>query len=91
MLYALLFVVVSAVLAGVWLWRHPRPTPSPVEPRIVEAVFTMASHRRVETAHEIERAMQAAVLQHMAEGRDLNDSATLRRAMLAARDCVVNR
>jgi len=88
---ALVVVVIASLVASVWYWRTSRVVPPAEEPRIVSAVFTSAGHRRVETAHEIEKVMQQAVRDHMAAGRDINDAETLRTAMLAARQRILDR
>jgi len=90
-------LVIACVLASVGLlWRYQRKIAPPLadplaDPQVVQAVFTAASHKRVEVAAQIEAAMARAVAEHMAHGRDLNDSETLRAAMLDARNRVLGR
>lgn len=90
MLYLSLLCVCVIAAAGLY-WRYQRKAVPTIEPRIVQAVLTAASHKRVETADQIEAAMARAVAEHMAHGRDLNDSETLRAAMLDARNRVLGR
>lgn len=90
MLYLSLLCVCVIAAAGLY-WRYRRKAVVPVEPRIVQAVLTVSSHKRVETARQIEAAMAEAVRQCMAEGVDINDGPTVRTRMLEARARVMGR
>jgi hypothetical protein len=87
--YLVLAVAAVVACAAVWLYVR-RPAPEPVvEPRIVEAVATMASvKQRPDLARRIEAAMSAAVHECLANGVSLSDTDTIRAAMLAARERV---
>lgn len=92
MLTGLVVVCALVVLVGViaLVIARRRPTP-PVEPQVVQAVFTATAHKDVATAKAIEAAMARAVHECMAQGVDLNDTERVRAAMMAARARVVPR
>ena len=58
---------------------------------VVHAVMTVAAAKYEHLAKDIELAMQQAVLDCMKRGVSLNDSETIKKAMLDAREEVLRR
>lgn len=91
MLIGLVLVAVS--LAAVWLTARkraasPRPGPSPA-PQIASSVLTASAHRDKPLAREVEAAMAAAVRDCLAQGVSMRDTATIKAAVLQARERVL--
>lgn len=92
LLYLIALVVLVVVGAVVYLLRQTRAVPVEGEPapappaRVVEAVAVMASVKQQPVrAKQIEAAMSAAVRECLANGVSLEDTETIKAAMLAAR------
>lgn len=82
---AVAFLLALGIVIAGWC-RRPKPK---AEPRIVEAVATMANvKQRPDLARRIEAAMSSAVHECLANGVSLSDTDTIRAAMLAARERV---
>lgn len=86
--FALLVVVVVCALIGMTLQLWLRPLPPP---QIVSAVLTAAAHHNPTLAQAVETAMAQAVMDCLAAGVSMDDAATMRTAMHAARDRVLGR
>lgn len=61
------------------------------EPKIVEATFVASAHKDITVAMEIEEAMAQAIKECMARGIDLNQTALIKKAMMNARNRVLNK
>lgn len=80
------FLVVAGLCVYVLLQTRAVPLESEPAPRIVEAVAVMASVKQQPVrAKQIEAAMSAAVHDCLANGVSLEDTETIKAAMLAAR------
>ncbi len=88
----LVLVVLVLVVAGsVWARRRRRPLVETPAPRVAAAVMTIAAHRSVPLAHELQAAMAQAVTDALERGVSIHDTAAIRAAMQEARERVLGR
>lgn len=85
LIVVILLIVAVACCGAVWYSLHPASPTSLSEPVIAAGVLTASAHRSVPMAHAIEQAMQQAVMECVARGVSMDDSATIQAAMLRAR------